>query len=113
MNKQTIAGLTIIIATGFLMPAHATETDKDAAMSLAKKNGCFACHAVDKAKMGPAFKEVAAKFKGDKNAEAKLITHLTTGPMVKMQGGMEMNHKIIDTKDQAEIKNLADWILSL
>jgi cytochrome c len=113
MIKKTIAGLALIISTGIVTTANAAAIDTDAAMSLAKKNGCLTCHAVDKTKMGPAFKQVAAKYKGDSDAQAKLVKHLTTGPMVKMQGGMEMQHKIIDTKDQAEIKNLADWILSL
>ena len=38
---------------------------------------------------------------------------MTTGPKVKLEDGSEEDHKIIDTKDQAEIKNLVYWILSL
>jgi cytochrome c len=78
-----------------------------------KKNNCFKCHAVDKTKVGPSFEFVAAKLKGDPEAEAKLVKHLTTGPIVKLRGGIEINHEIIDTQDQAKIKNLVDWILSL
>jgi len=68
---------------------------------------------VDKKKDGPAWKEVAAKLKGKPDAEAKLIKHLTTGPKIKLEDGSEDEHPIVKTKDQAAIKNLVDWILSL
>jgi cytochrome c len=42
-----------------------------------------------------------------------MIKHMTTGPKVKLEDGTEEDHKIIDTKDQAEIKNLVRWILTL
>ena len=42
-----------------------------------------------------------------------MIKNITTGPKVKLEDGSEEDHKIIDTKDQAEIKNLVYWILSL
>ncbi|MGC2167182.1 MAG: c-type cytochrome [Gallionella sp.] len=96
----------------FFATTSLAEVDADAATSLAKKNNCFKCHAVDKTKVGPSFKQVATNLKDDPDAEAKLVTHLTTGPIVKLQGGIEMNHEIIDTQDQAEIKNLVHWILS-
>ena len=41
-------------------------------LELATKSGCTACHAVDKKVVGPAYKEVAAKYKGDAKAEAML-----------------------------------------
>lgn len=41
--------------------------------ALAQKNNCLSCHAVDKKVVGPAYKEIAAKYKGDKTAEAKLV----------------------------------------
>ena len=88
--------------------------DEDAAKSLAKKNDCFKCHAVDKTKKGPSYKKIAAKYKGkEAEGEGKMIKNITTGPKVKLEDGSEEDHKIIDTKDQAEIKNLVYWILSL
>ena len=45
----------------------------DSGLSLAQKNACMSCHSVDKKIVGPAYKDVAAKYKGDKGAEAKLI----------------------------------------
>jgi cytochrome c len=89
--------------------------DADAAKGLAKQNNCFKCHAVDKDKDGPAYKKVAEKYKGKANAEARLIEHITSGEKAKFPDGHEEEHKIIKTfpaKDEAQIKNLVQWILS-
>lgn len=94
-------------------PAVAADIDADAAQKLAKKNNCFKCHAIDKTKKGPSYKKIAAKYKGKPEGEAKLIENFTTAPMVKMEDGTEEKHKVIDTKDVKEMKNLAQWILSL
>jgi cytochrome c len=88
--------------------------DEGAARALAKKNDCFKCHAVDKTKKGPSYKKIATKYKGkEAEGETKMIKNITTGPKVKLEDGSEEDHKIIDTTDQAEIKNLVHWILSL
>jgi len=87
--------------------------DVAAAEGLARQNNCFKCHGVDKKKDGPSYKEVAAKYKGKADAEAKLFTHLTTGEKAKFPDGHEEDHKIIKAKDPAEVKNLVSWILSL
>lgn len=112
MKKQFITGAAIILTTAFFTSANAA-IDEDAAKSLAKRNDCFKCHAVDKTKKGPAYKKIAIKYKGKTDAEAVLIKQITTGPKVKLEDGTEENHKIIDTKDQGEMKNLVGWILSL
>jgi len=92
----------------------AAAVDEDAAKALAKKNDCFKCHAIDKTKKGPSYKKIALKYKGkEAEGETKMIKNMTTGPKVKLEDGSEEDHKIIDTKDQAEIKNLVRWILSL
>jgi cytochrome c len=94
-------------------PAVAAGVDAEAAQKLAKKNNCFKCHAIDKTKKGPSYKKIAAKYKGKPEGEDKLIKNFTTSPMVKMEDGTEEEHKAIDTKDVKEMKNLAQWILSL
>lgn len=53
-------------------------------------------------------KEIAAKYKGKADAEAKLIKHITTGPKVKVDG-FEEEHAIIKTKDTAAIKNVVAY----
>ena len=94
-------------------PAVAGGVDAEAASALAKENGCFKCHALDKTKKGPSYKKIAAKYKGKADGEEKLIKNFTTGPKVKLEDGTEEEHKIIDTKDMKQLKNLANWILSL
>ena len=86
--------------------------DADAAAALFKKNDCSKCHSIDKAKKGPALKKIAANHKGKADGQAAIIKAITTGPKVKMDDGSQEDHKIIDTKDAAAQKNLADWILA-
>jgi cytochrome c len=87
--------------------------DAEAAQALAKRSNCLKCHAIDKKKETKPWKEVAAGYKGKPEAEAKLIKHITTGPKVKLDDGSEEEHPIVKTKNQDEIKNLVNWILSL
>ncbi|OIQ65433.1 cytochrome c-551 precursor [mine drainage metagenome] len=102
----------LIIATGLMATSLAyAAPDAAAAQDLLKKSGCNKCHSVDKKKEGPAFKEVAKKLKGQADAEAKLITHITTGPMVEIDGEKEAHAKV-KTSDVAQQKNLVQWILS-
>ena len=110
--KTSIALAALLAGAGLATPSFAL--DADAAQALAKKNDCFKCHAVDKTKKGPAYKKIAAKYKGkEAEGEQKMLKNITTGPKVKLEDGTEEDHKIIDTKDQAEMKNLIQWILSL
>jgi cytochrome c len=90
--------------------AHAA-VDADAAQAQLKSNGCTKCHSVDKKKDGPSFKETAKKYKGKADAEDKLTKHLTTNPMIEIDGKKE-EHKSLKTKDAAEIKNVVQWILA-
>lgn len=105
----------IVGATAFsllaLTSAHA-EIDVEAAKALSKKNDCTKCHAPDKAKKGPSLKKIADKYRGKADGQEKAIKNMTTGPKVKLEDGTEEEHKVIDTKDMAQLKNLADWILS-
>jgi cytochrome c len=106
--------LSILLVAGGLMAAslaHAAP-DADAAQALMKKSDCMKCHAIDKKKDGPAFKEVAKKYKGKADAEDKLTKHITTGPMIEIDGAKE-EHKKIKSTDAAEIKNAVQWMLSL
>ena len=79
-------------------------------VALAKSKYCMACHAVDKKLVGPAYKEVAKKYAGQKDAEATLITHVMKGSKgvwgpVPMPANAQVN--------EAEAKKLVDWVLSL
>jgi cytochrome c len=50
-----------------------------ASEELAKKDGCTGCHDVNAKKVGPSFKSIAAKYKGQADAEAKLVKELGEG----------------------------------
>ena len=95
----------------FSLPA-AAAPDADAANKVLKDSGCTKCHSVDKAKKGPAFQKIAAKYKGKADAEAKLTDAVTKSPKVKMDDGSEEEHKAVTTKDAAQVKNLVQWILA-
>ena len=66
-----------VAATALLGLAGTGVAMADAA--LAQKNGCLACHQVDKKVVGPAYKDVAAKYKGDAGAAAKLAEKVKKG----------------------------------
>ena len=85
--------------------------DAKAGEALAKKDGCFTCHAVDNKVVGPAYKEVAAKYMGDKSAEAKLIEKVKKGGS-GVWGQIPMPPNSPQVKDE-DIKTIVQWILSL
>jgi cytochrome c len=102
----------VAVAWGLAGMTAAHAVDADAAQALARQNNCFKCHAVDKKKEGPSFKESAAKFKGKPDGAALIAKHLTSGEKAKFADGHEEEHKVIKAKDPADVKNLADWILA-
>ncbi len=89
----------------------AQAVDVAAAEKLIEDSKCSKCHSVDKLKDGPAYNKTAAKYKGKADAEAKVYKHITTGPMVEIDGVKEEHFKI-KSKDEAGIKNVVRYILS-
>ena len=90
----------------------ASALDAAAADKLVRKSKCLTCHAVDKKKDGPSFKETAAEYKGKPDAMDKLTKHVTVPSKVKVDG-KEEEHETLKTDDPAEVKNVVEWILSL
>ncbi|PIV35962.1 MAG: class I cytochrome c [Lysobacterales bacterium CG02_land_8_20_14_3_00_62_12] len=112
MNVRILAAaaaLALLLST--VASAACAAVDEAGAMALLKANKCMTCHSVDKKKDGPAYKEVAAKYKGDATAEEKLIKHVTEPNMVEIDGEEE-EHGIVKTRDLEKIKNLVAFILS-
>ena len=68
---------SIIFALG--VAAVAVSGSAFADLDLAKKSGCLACHSVDKKIVGPAWKDVGIKYKGDAGAKANLISKVKAG----------------------------------
>ena len=106
-----VLSLGVIALGGGGIAQAADAVDTDSAQALMKKSDCGKCHAVDKKKDGPSYKETAAKFKGKASAEDDLYKHLTTGPKVKIDG-KEEEHKKVSSTNEAEVKNLVRYILS-
>ncbi|KAI5914764.1 MAG: c-type cytochrome [Proteobacteria bacterium] len=92
------------VAAGLLSAAPAF-----ANADLAKAKNCLACHAVDKKLVGPAYKDVAAKYAGQKDAAAMLATKIQKGGVGAWgQVPMPPNPQVND----AEAKQLVEWILA-
>ena len=109
MNMRIVVGAC---ALGLGMgTAQAQGVDTAGAEALMRKSGCFKCHSISAKKDGPSYKSVAEKLKGKPDAEAKLFTHLTTHPTVKVDGKDE-KHESLKTTDEAQIRNVIRFILS-
>ncbi len=111
--SKNLIGLCVVGlgATAFSAASRAAP-DAEAAAALAKKSGCLMCHAVDKDKAASSFQKIAAKWKGNADAQTKLVEIVTTGPKVKQKDGSEQDHKVLASKDANEIKNVVAWILA-
>lgn len=99
--KQAAALFTL--AAVFAGPAFANA-------DLAQKKACMACHAVDKKLVGPAYKEVAAKYAGQKDAAAKLADKIQKGGS-GVWGAVPMPANPGVSADEA--KQLAAWVLTI
>lgn len=107
-NKVIGFGLSLaLVASGPLFAAEGLE--------LAKASGCLACHAVDKKVVGPAWQDVAAKYKGDAGARDALIAKVKAGGKGnwnEVTGGVPMPPYSPRVAD-ADIEKLVDFVLSL
>ena len=93
--KLLLVAAALAVGVGAAGVAQASE-------DLAKSSGCTTCHAMDTKKMGPSFKDIAKKYKGNAGAEAKLVEALSKG-----QG-----HPAVKASPD-DIKKLVKWNLSL
>lgn len=85
-------GLLIAIAAAGVMLGGAAQ-----AQDALKAAGCLGCHDMDKKKVGPAYKDVAAKYKGNKDAEAMLVAKIKDG-----KGHAKINKPEADIKKAVE-----------
>jgi cytochrome c len=104
MNK-TLAITAALAALGLASAAQA----QDAVTKLAQEKGCLACHQVDKKVVGPSYKEVAAKYRTEKDAMAKLVKKVREGGQ-GVWGPVPMPpNPSVSEKDAAV---LVKWVLS-
>jgi cytochrome c len=99
---KRVALVIAVAAAVVAIPSQASE-------ELAKKHNCLVCHTVDKKMVGPSYKEVAAKYRADKGADAKLFDKVKKGGTGAWgQIPMPPNAAVPD----ADIKALVKWVLS-
>lgn len=100
--KRFVMG-AMVVGSAFLSQAAMANAD------LAKAKNCMACHAVANKLVGPAYKDVAAKYAGQKDAEAKLVTKVMKGG-AGVWGAIPMpaNPQV----SEADAKTLVKWILA-
>lgn len=93
--RSIVFAAALAAGLGFAGAASADE-------ALAQKSGCMTCHAVDAKKVGPSFKSIAAKFKGQADADKKLVEQLKAGK----------GHIAVKTSD-ADTATLVKWVLAM
>lgn len=87
----------------------AQAVSQDEAQALMKKHNCSSCHAIDKKLVGPSYKEVAEKYKGDADAEQKLVDKVVKGGS-GVWGPVPMPpHPTVPKED---IQAIVDWIVT-
>jgi cytochrome c len=97
------AAVMLLAATS----AHATDATRG--QSIANANACMGCHAVDRKLVGPSFQQIAAKYKGDAQAPAKLARKVKDGGsgvwgVIPMPAHQSMS--------DADIRSVVDWVLA-
>jgi len=97
-----------VLLTAALISCTVAPAFADQALATAKN--CMACHAVDKKLVGPSYKDVAAKYKGDASAADKMAVKIIKGGSgvwgpVPMPANAQVN--------EADAKKLATWILGM
>jgi cytochrome c len=103
--KQIFINMTV--AAALMVAGSAMATD----MPAVGKAKCGACHAIDKKVVGPAWNDVAKKYKGDANAASKIAANITKGGEFGWKMG-KMIPKGMGATD-AEIKSLSEFIAGL
>jgi len=98
------------LLAGLLMWGFQAANAADPAEALAQKSGCLNCHNVEAKILGPSYKDVAAKYKGDKTAEARLVEKVKTGGSGTW-GKMPMPPNSPQVKDD-DIKTIVKWVLT-
>jgi cytochrome c len=91
-----------LIGAGLAVATLAVAGWANASPDLAKKDGCTNCHDISAKKVGPAFKEVAAKYKGKAGAEATLVAKITGGK----------DHPEVKASPD-DVQKLVKWILGM
>lgn len=109
MNQQLQNALLLGLAAAAVLIA---TPSVQASEAIVKKARCVACHAVDQKRVGPAYKEVAAKYKGQADAVAVLSAKVRNGGTGNW-GQIPMPPNGADKISDADLKAAIEWILKL
>jgi cytochrome c len=104
---MAVPAVAVLLAAGQANAA----MEKDAALELAKKSGCLACHSIEKKVVGPAWQDVANKYKGDASMKDKLVAKVKAGGK-GVWGEVPMPPYSPRVAD-ADITSLVEFVLSL
>jgi cytochrome c len=111
MKGKRMKSIALLLGVpGLLLAGTASAATEAEAMDIAKKNGCLACHQLDKKMVGPAWKDVGKKYAGDAEAEAKLLVKVKKGGK-GVWGEVPMPPNA--TVKEADIKTLVQYVLTL
>jgi cytochrome c len=110
MGRLTFARAGLLVKAALILCAGYLAGQAQANEALARKNDCLGCHAVATKLVGPAYKDVAAKYAGQPDAQAALVQSIRNGSVGKWgELPMPAHPKLSD----ADAKKLAAWVLSL
>jgi cytochrome c len=108
--RVTLKALATSMLAALVSATHcAHAADAPRGQIVANGNACMGCHAVDSKRVGPSFLQIAAKYKGDPQAEANLARKVRNGGsgvwgMIPMPAHPAMN--------DADIRSVVDWVLA-
>ncbi|WP_144111180.1 c-type cytochrome [Paraburkholderia sp. BCC1886] len=99
----------VVLVVGAVAGTDAFAADAPRGQSIANGNACMGCHAVDRKLVGPSFQQIAAKYKGDPQAEAKLVRKVKEGGagvwgMIPMPAHQSMS--------DADVRTVVEWVLA-
>jgi cytochrome c len=104
-GASVLGGIAMVLALTAAPPAVAAS----AGLTIARSNACMGCHAVDRKLVGPSFQQIAARYKGDPNAQAKLQGKVRDGGS-GVWGAIPMpSHPGMSN---ADIKTVVEWVLA-
>ncbi len=109
MYKKLIPATAAIALLATTLPALAL--DQTAALELAKKSGCLACHSIEKKIVGPAWKDVSAKYLGNAEIKDKLVAKVKSGG--KGNWGEVPMPPYSPRVSDADIESLVTFVLSI
>jgi cytochrome c len=104
------SGAVVVVLAGLAgLVTAAWADDAPRGQTIARANACMGCHAVDRKVVGPSFQQIAAKYKGDPQAPAKLVNKVKDGGS-GVWGVLPMPPH--PTMSDADIRTVVDWVLA-